>query len=210
MIAALTGVVFVKQPNHVIIDVGGVGYEVLISGRTYDRLPDSGDEVFLYIHTSVREDAITLYGFAGAEEKELFLLLNTVSGVGPKLALGILSGISAQELGEALIRKNMSRLTALAGVGRKTAERMCVELKDKVAKYYLPGSEADQAPAGESMEEDSFRDALFRDALSALTNLGYTQAMAWQTLRRVQKLHPRAAGGMKIEDLIREALRALA
>ncbi|MDD3619948.1 MAG: Holliday junction ATP-dependent DNA helicase RuvA, partial [Desulfobulbaceae bacterium] len=87
MIATLSGVVFVKQPNHVIIDVGGVGYEVLISGRTYDRLPDNGDEVFLYIHTSVREDAITLYGFAGAEEKELFLLLNTVSGVGPKLAL---------------------------------------------------------------------------------------------------------------------------
>ncbi|MDY0349649.1 MAG: Holliday junction branch migration protein RuvA [Desulfobulbaceae bacterium] len=205
MIATLSGVVFVKQPNHVIIDVGGVGYEVLISGRTYDRLPDNGDEVFLYIHTSVREDAITLYGFAGAEEKELFLLLNTVSGVGPKLALSILSGISAQELGEALIRKNMSRLTALAGVGRKTAERMCVELKDKVAKYYLPGSEADQIPAGESMEEDSFR-----DALSALTNLGYTQAMAWQALRRVQKLHPQAAGGMKIEELIREALRALA
>jgi holliday junction DNA helicase RuvA len=206
MIATLSGVLFVKQPNHVIIDVGGVGYEVLISGRTYDRLPDSGDEVFLYIHTSVREDAITLYGFAKAEEKELFLLLNTVSGVGPKLALGILSGISAPELGEALTRKNMARLTALSGVGKKTAERMCVELKDKVAKYYVPRSGAERMPAEEEMmEEDSIR-----DVLSALTNLGYPQALARQAVRRVQKLHPETIGGMKIEDLIREALRTLA
>ena len=105
MIATLSGILFVKHPGHVIIDVGGVGYEVQISGRTYDRLPGTGDEVFLYVHTSVREDAITLYGFAKVEEKELFLLLNTVSGVGPKLALGILSGISAAELGEALQEK---------------------------------------------------------------------------------------------------------
>lgn len=205
MIATLSGILFVKHPGQIIIDVGGVGYEVLISGRTYDRLPDTGDEVFLYIHTSVREDAITLYGFAKAEEKELFLLLNTVSGVGPKLALGILSGISVLELGEALTRKNMARLTALSGVGKKTAERMCVELKDKVAKYYVPRSEAERHPEEEPVEEDSIR-----DVLSALANLGYPQAMARQAVRRVQKMHPETIGNMKIEDLIREALRALA
>ncbi|MGW8161783.1 MAG: Holliday junction branch migration protein RuvA [Desulfobulbales bacterium] len=206
MIAALSGILFVKHPGHVIVDVGGVGYEVLISGRTYDRLPETGDEVFLYIHTSVREDAITLYGFTKSEEKELFLLLNTVSGVGPKLALGILSGISASELGEALTRKNMARLTSLSGVGKKTAERMCVELKDKVSRYYIPRSETERISPEESMvEEDSIQ-----DALSALTNLGYPQAMAWQALRKVQKKNPETIGEMKIEDLIREALRTLA
>src|SRR5210317_1190754 len=119
MIATLTGTLFDKHPGQAIVDVGGVGYEVLISARTYDRLPGNGDEVFLYIYTSVREDAIILFGFAHLEEKELFLLLNTVSGVGPKLALGVLSGISAAELSEALSMKNMSRLTALSGVGKK-------------------------------------------------------------------------------------------
>ena len=117
MIATLTGTLFTKQPNYVIVDVGGVGYEVLISGRTYDRLPSTGNEVFLFIYTNVREDAITLYGFGKAEEKEFFLLLNTVSGVGPKLALGILSGITVSELSEALSLKNIGRLTALPGVG---------------------------------------------------------------------------------------------
>lgn len=206
MIAALSGILFAKHPGHAVIDVGGVGYEVLISGRTYDRLPETGSEVFLHIHTSVREDAITLYGFTTAEEKELFLLLNTVSGVGPKLALGILSGISAPELGEALTRKNMTRLTALPGVGRKTAERMCVDLKDKVAKYFVPRTGTDQVPAEEFMDGE---DAV-RDALSALTNLGYPQAIAWQALRRVQKLYPETISGMRIEELIREALRTLA
>lgn len=204
MIASLSGILLVKQPNHVIIDVGGVGYEVLVSGRTYDRLPDTGDEVFLYIYTSVREDAITLFGFAKAEDKELFLLLNTVSGVGPKLSLGILSGISAADLCEAISRKNLGRLTALSGVGKKTAERMCVELGDKVGRFYTAGAGEQQHAPDESMVEGDN----VQDALSALVNLGYPQNTAWQALRKVQRQQPVAE--MKIEELIRAALRVLA
>ncbi|MDH3330353.1 MAG: Holliday junction branch migration protein RuvA [Desulfobulbaceae bacterium] len=203
MIASLSGILLVKQPNHVIVDVGGVGYEVLVSGRTYDRLPDTGDEVFLYVYTSVREDAITLYGFNKAEDKELFLLLNTVSGVGPKLALGILSGISASDLSEALSLKNLGRLTALSGVGKKTAERMCIELGDKVGRFYT-------AVAGEkhAADESLIEGDNVQDALSALVNLGYPQTTAWQALRKVQQRQ--SAAEMKIEELIRAALRVLA
>ena len=200
MIASLSGILLVKQPNHVIIDVGGVGYEVLVSGRTYDRLPGTGDEVFLYIYTSVREDAITLYGFAKAEDKELFLLLNTVSGVGPKLALGILSGISASDLCEALSRKNLGRLTALSGVGKKTAERMCVELGDKVGRFYTAVAGELYAPDESMIEGDTVQ-----DALSALVNLGYPQTTAWKALRRVQQRQQ--VEEMKVEELIRAALR---
>jgi len=206
MIASLSGILFVKHPGHVIIDVGGVGYEVQISSRTYDRLPGTGDEVFLYVHTSVREDAITLFGFAKAEEKEMFLILNTVSGVGPKLALGILSGISARDLCQAITLKNIARLTSLSGVGKKTAERMCVELKDKAGKLYIPTGESERISSEESMVEGDN----VQDALSALLNLGYPQAVAWQALRKVQKHNPETIGAMKVEELIREALRSLA
>lgn len=206
MIASLSGILFVKHPGHIIIDVGGVGYEVQISSRTYDRLPGTGDEVFLYVHTSVREDAITLFGFSKAEEKEMFLILNTVSGVGPKLALGILSGISAHDLCQAITLKNIVRLTSLSGVGKKTAERMCVELKDKAGKLYIPDGEAERISSEESMVEGDN----VQDALSALINLGYPQTVAWQALRKVQKRNPETIGAMKIEELIREALRSLA
>lgn len=206
MIASLSGILFVKNPAHVIVDVNGVGYDVQISSRTYDRLPGTGDEVFLYIHTSVREDAITLFGFAKPEEKEMFLLLNTVSGVGPKLSLSILSGISAPELCQAITLKNISRLTALSGVGKKTAERMCVELKDKAGKLYVPTGDPGQISSEESMVEGDN----IQDALSALLNLGYPQSVAWQAMRKVQKRNPETITTMKIEELIREALRSLA
>jgi Holliday junction DNA helicase RuvA len=206
MIATLTGTLFDKHPGHAIIDVGGVGYEVLISARTYDRLPAGGDEVFLYVYTNVREDAITLFGFFHHEEKELFLLLNTVSGVGPKLALGILSGISASELCEALSMKNMSRLTALSGVGKKTAQRLCVELQDKVSHFvsHVPGASAD-SPEAQAIEGDNVQ-----DAISALINLGYPQNTAWQALRKVQKGMEQPISELPIEELIRQALRVLA
>lgn len=203
MIAALSGILLVKQPNHIIVDVGGVGYEVLVSGRTYERLPGAGDEVFLYIYTSVREDAITLFGFSKAEDKELFLLLNTVSGVGPKLALGILSGISVSDLCEALSLKNFSRLTALSGVGKKTAERLCVELGDKVGSFYTAVGADQHAPDESMLEGDNIQ-----DALSALVNLGYPQNTVWQALRKIQQ--QQVVDDMKIEDLIRAALRLLA
>lgn len=206
MIATLTGTLFEKHPGHAIVDVGGVGYEVLISVRTYDRLPGNGDEVFLHVYTSVREDAITLFGFAHHEEKELFLLLNTVSGVGPKLSLGILSGISASELCEALSMKNISRLTTLSGVGKKTAERLCVELQDKVAHFvsHVPGEGAELLDA-QDIEGDNVQ-----DAVSALVNLGYPQNTAWQALRKVQKGQEKPITELSVEDLIRQTLRILA
>ena len=206
MIATLTGTLFDKHPGHAIVDVGGVGYEVHISSRTYDRLPGNGDEVFLYVYTSVREDAITLFGFALLEEKELFLLLNTVSGVGPKLSLGILSGISASELGEALSLKNISRLTALSGVGKKTAQRLCVELQDKVSHFITHVSET----GADSLEVQVVEGDNVQDVISALVNLGYPQNIAWQALRKVQKGLEQPVGDMPIEELIRQALRVLA
>jgi len=206
MIATLTGTLFDKHPGHVIVDVGGVGYEVQISARTYDRLPGNGDEVFLHIFTSVREDAIVLFGFALHEEKELFLLLNTVSGVGPKLALGILSGISAAELGGAISMKNMARLTSLPGVGKKTAQRICVELQDKVSHLagHVPGEE--EGLGGEGMMEGDN----VQDAASALINLGYPQNVAWQALRKVQKAQEQPISELPIEELVRQALRRMA
>lgn len=205
MIATLTGTLFDKQPGHAVIDVGGVGYAVLISARTYDRLPGNGEEVFLYVYTSVREDAITLFGFARPEEKELFLLLNTVSGVGPKLALAILSGGSASDLCQAISMKNIARLTALPGVGKKTAERMCVELQEKVQHFitYAPG-ETDE-PEAQIVEGDHVR-----DAVSALTNLGYPLNTARQALRTVQKNMDQPIDELQVEELIRQALRVLA
>jgi len=207
MIAALSGILLHKDPGSVIIDVQGVGYEVLLSARTYDGLPSVGEKTFLHIHTSVREDAITLYGFAGGEEKKLFLLLNTVSGVGPKLALGILSGIDAGELCNAISLKDMARLTSLSGVGKKTAQRLCMELGEKVGAFAL-----EQPRAGASGESPPPRSEGFamQDAASALVNLGYGQEIAWQALRAVQQADPDSAAEMKIDELIREALRTLA
>ena len=207
MIATLRGILAHKQPGLVVVDVHGVGYEVLVPARTGDRLPVVGEEVFLFIQTNVREDAITLYGFREKEEKELFLLLNTVTGIGPKLALAILSGMGTRELCQAISGRDMTRLTALSGVGKKTAQRLCMELADKVAALAVPvagGMAAEPAAAvvveGASME----------DAASALVNLGYPQATAWQALRSVQQRDPEAAAAMRVEELIREALRALA
>lgn len=207
MIATLSGILFDKHPGHAIVDVGGVGYEVLISARTYDQLPGKGDEAFLYVHTSVREDAITLFGFARREDKELFLLLNTVSGVGPKLSLGILSAISAAELCEALSMKNLSRLTALPGVGKKTAERLCVELQDKVSRFAVHAAEPGAVPSEEVQVVGGDN---VQDAVSALVNLGYSQNIAWQALRKAQKGLEQPLGELPVEELIRRALRSMA
>ena len=207
MIATLRGMLAHKQPGLVVVDVHGVGYEVLVSARTCDRLPAAGEEIFLFIQTNVREDAITLYGFREQEEKELFLLLNTVSGIGPKLALAILSGMGAHELCRAISGRDMARLTALSGVGKKTAQRLCMELGDKVATLAAPVS----APAAAvSTGTAVVEGASMEDAVSALVNLGYPQATAWQALRSVQQRDPEAAAAMEVAELIREALRVLA
>ncbi|MDR2548842.1 MAG: Holliday junction branch migration protein RuvA [Desulfobulbus sp.] len=207
MIASLSGLVLVKTPNAVIVDVGGVGYEAFVSGRTYDALPETGHACFLHVQTVVREDAIHLFGFHTKEEKDLFLLLITVSGIGPRLAQTILSGIGVDELCRAITGKDLSRLTALPGIGKKTAQRICVDLAEKVGG--LGGFPADAggarpqpAPAGEA-------DAM-SDAVSALVNLGYPQATAWQALRAVEQQLGEGAAPLKVEELLRQALRFLA
>jgi len=206
VIAALRGELLFKTPGQVITEVHGVGYEVNISARTYDALPAVGEECFFYVSTQVREDAITLFGFATREEKELFLLLNTVSGVGPKLALAILSGIGVAEFCEAVRGKNIARLTALSGVGKKTAQRLCMELGEKVGGMaeLLPEENRKESPV--AVQEGT----ALQDAVSALVNLGYPQQTAWQVLRRVQARDPEAAATMEVQDLIRLALQALA
>lgn len=207
MIAALSGILLHKDPGSIIIDVQGVGYEVQISSRTYDQLAGVGEKTFLYIHTSVREDAITLFGFTSDTDKKLFLLLNTVSGVGPKLGLSILSGIDGNELCNAISLKDMSRLTSLSGVGKKTAQRLCMELGEKVGSFTLEhsGTGSEGTPGAPSREGFAMQ-----DAASALVNLGYPQETAWQALRTVQKADPEGAAAMEVDDLIRKALRSLA
>ncbi len=206
MIASLRGKVQCKQPGIVVLDVGGVGYEVITSSRTYDILPSTGEEVFLLVQTNVREDAITLFGFGNMEEKELFLLLNSVSGVGPKLAMAILSGIGAADLCQAIAVKDMARLTGLSGVGKKTAQRLCMELGDKVGQLSVQGIESNISLDAPAVAEGY----TLQDAVSALVNLGYPRSTAWQALRAIQQQDPTAVAAMKVEELLRLALQAMA
>lgn len=206
MIASLSGSVLFKSPSVVVIDVGGVGYETFISVRTYDALPEVGGGCFLFIQTVVREDAISLYGFSQKEEKELFLLLVSVSGIGPKLAQTILSGIGVGALCQAIMAKDLSQLTSVPGVGKKTAQRLCVELSEKVGS--LEGNPVERSTAagpvaaGESL--------VMADAVSALVNLGYPQATAWQALRVVEQQLGKEAKTVRVEELIRLSLQSLA
>ena len=206
MIASLSGLVQVKNPGAVIVDVGGVGYEVFISVRTFDTLPEIGATCFLFIQTVVREDAISLYGFGQKEEKELFLLLVAVSGIGPKLALTILSGIGVTALCHAIVAKDLNQLTGIPGIGKKTAQRLCVELAEKVGGLgdgLIEPSAVTGAAAPAASQS-------LADAASALINLGYPQATAWQALRAVEQRLGEAAADLRVEELIRLGLQALA
>ncbi len=207
MIATLTGKVFSKGFDRAIVDVAGVGYEVIVSTDCIARMPDKGEDAFFYVHTNVREDAITLYGFLEEKEKELFLILKTVSGIGPKLALAMLSGLRVGEICRAISGGDIKRLTTLPGVGKKTAERICVDLKDKVA-HLISGSVP--LPGGSSMVS-AVAGSAAADAISALTNLGYPDGVARTALGKVKKqLGEETFAIQKVETLIREALRALA
>jgi len=196
-----------KGTDRGIVDVSGVGYEVIMAATTIAGLPEVGDDVFLHIHTSVREDAITLYGFLAEAEKELFLALKTVSGIGPKLALAMLSGMRVDDLCGAIARADSGLLTQLPGIGKKTAERICVDLKDRIDSlvgYTLSGGQEIVAHTGAigSVEVD---------VLSALVNLGYPDAVARSTLVAVKKrLGDEAFAELDMESLIRESLRGLA
>jgi Holliday junction DNA helicase RuvA len=202
MIAQLSGKLVQKQPNTVIIDVGGVGYDVTIPVSTFYELGEPGTDVSLKIHTHVREDALQLFGFWTGREKELFLKLTSVSGVGPKLAITMLSGMPAGELINAITNTDLVRLTSIPGVGRKTAERVVVELRDKLAVISLESREADRKAAHElAPGEAAVRD----DTISALMALGYPKAIA----ERAVSFALREEGERTIEAVLKRALRRL-
>ena len=195
MIASLRGALLEKRPNQIIVDVHGVGYDVSIPVSTYSALPDNGKEVTLKVHTHVREDAIALFGFLTAEEKMLFEKLIGVSGIGPKLAITVLSGLAAADLTSAIRGGDVQRLTRIPGIGKKTAERMVLELRDKVdlvSGGTTPVSTEKSAP---------FTD-IESDVLSALINLGCQRPSAETAIRKA------VAGGAPptFEPLFRRAL----
>jgi Holliday junction DNA helicase RuvA len=206
MISCLKGELFHKSPEAVTIMVNGVGYEVFLSSTSLEKLPQIGDETFLHIYTHVREDALTLFGFADTDEKKMFLLLINVSGVGPKLGLSILSGIRPQDLARAVATKDVTRLTGLSGVGKKTAERLCLDLKDKVGFIVSGDEDLPDFAAGSQIEGSKEK-----DVISALVNLGYPQSRAYIALSEAKRrFAPETFAEMRIEDLIRETLRSLA
>jgi Holliday junction DNA helicase RuvA len=197
VIAHLRGAILEKHPNRLIVDVGGVGYEVFVPLSTFYGLGEAGTGIALRIHTHVREDALTLYGFATLLEQDLFERLIGVSGIGPKLALAVLSGIEPVELVLAIERGDVARLTAIPGVGKKTSERIALELKDR-----LPRVQTAAAGAGGAVSEAPLRD----DLLSALMNLGYHRPLAERAIEAAIKSAP--AGGF--ERTLKQALRELA
>jgi Holliday junction DNA helicase RuvA len=192
VIAKISGTLAYKAPGEIIVDVGGVGYQLLISLTVFYRLPEIGKSVALYVYTHVREDALQLFGFVEPGEKQLFLHLIGVAGIGPRLALNILSGIPADDLARALKEGDQGRLQAIPGVGRKLAERMSVELRDKLTT--MPICE-------EARGHDS---ELIRDVLSALVNLGYRPAETERTVRQVIQ-----EGKKPLEEVLKETLRRL-
>ena len=201
MIAMLSGKIAYKGISHVVVDAQGVGYRVFIPLTTFYALPEADQTITLHIHTSVKEDAIHLFGFYTREERELFQLMISVSGIGPKVALNILSGISSAELLEAISAGNLTRLMAIPGIGRKMAERLILELKEKVMKKMA----ADAIPAADAKQKQA--EMMREDALSALMNLGYKAGAARDALEK-------AARDLKeepaMDQLLKKALKILA
>ena len=208
MIARIDGTLIVKTPETVVIDVGGVGYELSIPLSTYYVLPDIGDNVVLNVSTFMREDAIQLYGFATTDEKTFFSMLLTISGVGPKLARGILSGAEVGMLVSAIASNDIAALTKLPGVGKKTAQRITLELKDKVSELF-------ELASPKSFGKGALGDAegsISTDVVSALTNLGYKDDASGDAVRKVL-VNVNAHGSaveMAFEDILKGALKLLA
>lgn len=193
MIASLTGKIQVKSANQMIVNVGGVGYHLHISANTFYELPEVGAEVSLQVHTHLREDQLSLYGFLATEEKELFQQLIKISGIGPKVALNILSGLSHRDFIDTVQGQDLTRLTAIPGIGKKTAERILLDLKDRL-KIQL-GSTTATGLNGK---------VVFQDTLSALVNLGYSKSEAEKSLTRLPwNTH------MELEAAIKQALQIL-
>ncbi len=194
MIAHVRGHLIVKTPQYAVIDVNGVGYKVFIPLSTFTKLPHEKDEIMLHTYTHVREDAMLLYGFLSAEERDFFTTLLTISGVGPKMGLNLLSGSSLSDLMKIVQSEDTKRLSMIPGVGKKTAARIILELKEKI-------------PTMSTAEGEIHVDhSIAADALSALVNLGYPRAQAYEAIRKVRELNRE----IPIESLIKEALKILA
>lgn len=201
MIGYLSGKLLEKQTNTAIIDVGGVGYEVSIPLSTFYELGEVGSDISLRIYTYVREDAIQLFGFKTLRERELYLQLISVQGIGAKSGITMLSGMSADEIITAIRSNDLARLTSIPGVGRKTAERLVIELRDKVGSVSGSGSALDSAS-----QKTMPTDAVFDDALSALINLGYQRSAAEKALNQAAQ----EGAEISVQKLLRRALQALA
>lgn len=199
MIAHLTGKILSKQPNQLILDVGGVGYDVTIPLSTFYDLGENGTSVSLHIHTHVREETIALYGFRTRQEKEVFEKLISVSGIGPKLGIAILSGMGVVDLIPAIQRNDVARLTLIPGVGKKTGERLVLELRDKLGELTTTErGAAREFPATVSQAKE--------DAVSALVNLGYQSVLADKAVREVLRSE---GNETTFEDLLKKSLQFL-
>ena len=200
MIAALTGRLAAKAPSHITLEVQGVGYEVFIPLSTFYSLPDLNESASLKIYTHLRDDAIQLFGFLTAQEKDVFILLTGISGIGPKLALSVLSALSVPDLIAAVQASDVDKLATVPGIGKKSAGRIALELKDKVARLHPAAVQTPDVISGPT-------DQLQEDALSALVNLGYRATEAKEVLKRIDYARPKP---ITLGDLIREALKDLA
>ena len=200
MIARISGILIQKSVTHCVVDVHGTGYRIIVPLSTFYELPKEDQPVVLHVHTHVREDAISLYGFHTREEREVFQMMISVSGIGPKLAVNILSGIAAGELVRAVTEEDLKRLTGIPGMGKKTAERMILELKAKAAKHGMNGVTVGTVAVktGDQVKED---------ALSALVNLGYKGSAVKDVVDRIMKEAPDTPS---LDQLLKQALRTLA
>ena len=202
MIARLSGTLVDKQPGSAVVDVGGVGYQVSIPLSTYDGLGEIGGRVELHVHTHVREDTLALFGFHTARDKEIFVRLLAVSGIGPRTALAVLSGLGAADLIDAVRARDVARLSSVPGIGHKTAERILVDLADRLESLAAPGEDATAAGHGTAGRTD-----LRQDLVSALLNLGYNARVAADAAGRVLRGAP--APPPPFQTLLRETLRIL-
>jgi len=193
MISNLTGRLSAKEPGHCVVDVNGVGYGISVSLTSFSQLPDVGSDVTLSIHTHVREDQLALFGFSTEKERTIFRKLISISGIGPKTALSVLSGLTPDDIVDAVGSRNIARLSTIPGIGKKTAERMVVELGDLFAREIKTRPE--KTGAGSTIIDD---------ALSALINLGYTRAYAEGALKKVP-----ISENIKVEAVIKAALKEL-
>ena len=200
MISHLRGTLFEKSTQSIIVDVGGVGYEVFVPLSTYYTLPEHHGPVNLHIHTHVRDDALVLFGFHTKLEKSLFLMLVSVSGIGPKLSANILSGMGPEDLLRAIATGDADRLRAIPGIGKKTAERIALELKERAARF-SDDAEMPPVPTGEKLSE-----RLMEDALSALINLGYSAKVAKTAIEQAKS----RVKDTTLEALIKESLKIMA